>query len=239
MSTIQLTESVGARVAKDYAEPKAFSTGIDFSSTDDRSLSEAIVRAGATTPSRRVFLKRPPSSQEFNRWKLDSMIDYIITTHHQYAKENAVIIYVLAQKVAHRHGKNHPELTQLTTTMFLLLHDLLNSMVKEEQILFPNIRLLIKNKGHSRKSEHTTFSLVEEWVSLIAKGHQASVKNIELFHGLTNGYTLPEDACHSYKCLFEKMKEFQDDLLMHVHLENNILFPKALIEYKESQKMIS
>jgi len=227
MNTRQLTERVSARGSKDYAEPKPFSMGLDFSSIDDRSPREAIVRAGATTPLKRVFSKRPPSSQEFNRWKLDSMIDYIVGTHHQYAKENAVIIYARAQKVAPQHGKNHPELTQLTTTMFLLFHDLLNSMVKEEQILFPKIRLLM-NKGHSGKSERTTFGLIKEWVSLIGKGHQASVKNIELFHDLTNGYTLPEDACHSYKCLFEKMKEFQDDLLMHVHLENNILFPKAL-----------
>jgi len=238
MNTRQLTESVSARGSKDYAEPKPFSMGLDFSSIDDRSPREAIVRAGATTPLKRVFSKRPPSSQEFNRWKLDSMIDYIVGTHHQYAKENAVIIYALAQKVAHHHGKNHPELTQVTTTMFLLFHDLLNSMVKEEQILFPNIRLLM-NKGHSGKSERTTFGLIKEWVSLIGKGHQASVKNIELFHDLTNGYTLPEDACHSYKFLFEKMKEFQDDLLMHVHLENNILFPKALARMRSLTKMLS
>ena len=176
MNTVRLAGSVGARVAKVYADPKAFSGGIDFPCMDDRKPSEAIVGAGATreqmiTPLKQIFSKRSPSSQEFNRWKLDSMIDYIISTHHHYAKENAVIIYALAQKVAHDHGKNHPELLQLTTTMFLLLHDLLNSIIKEEQILFPNIRRLIKNKGNSGKSEHTTFGQVKEWLNLIGKSH--------------------------------------------------------------------
>jgi len=110
---------------------------------------------------------------------------------------------------------------------------LLNCMLKEEQILFPNIRHLIKNKSHSGKSGYTTFGLIKEWVSLIRTQHQASIKNIKLLHELTNDYMLPEDACTSYKCLFEKMKEFEDDLLMHVHLENNILFPKALAEDEE------
>ena len=234
MSTIQLTESVRERVAKDYGERKAISMGIDFSCIDDRSPREAIVRAGATTPLKRVFSERPPFSQEFNRWKLDSMIDYIIKTHHQYAKENAIIIYNLAQKVAQHHSKNHPKLLQLTTALFLFLHDFLNCMIKEEQILFPNIKHLVKNKSHSGKSGYTTFGLIKEWVGLIYKDHQALIEDLNLFHELTNNYRLPEDACHSYKCLFGKMKEFEDDLLAHVHLENNILFPKALAADEES-----
>ena len=184
----------------------------------------------ALTP---IPLTKPASFRELDKWELDSIIDYIITTHHQYAKESGVIIYDLAQKIAYDHSKNHPELIQLTTTMFLFLHDLLNCMLKEEQILFPNIRHLIKNKSHSGKSGYTTFGLIKEWVSLIRTQHQASLKNIKLLHELTNDYMLPEDACTSYKCLFEKMKEFEDDLLMHVHLENNILFPKALAEDEE------
>ena len=107
--------------------------GIDFFCNDDKMPSEASTRARITegkmiTTLEQIPLKRAISSRQFNKWELDSMIDYIINTHHQYAKENAVIIYDLAQKVAHHHGKKHPELTELTTTMFLLLHDLLNSM---------------------------------------------------------------------------------------------------------------
>ena len=236
MNTIQLTDTVVASASKDYSKPEAFDMGIDLCCNDDKIASVASTGTGTITALEQVPAKRPPSPQEFDKWKLDSMIDYIINTHHQYAKENAVIIYDLAQKVAHHHSKNHPELMQLTTTLFLFLHDLLNCMVKEEQILFPKIKHLVKNRSHSGKSRYTTFGLIKEGISLIRKEHQASIKDIKLLHELTNDYTLPEDACNSYKCLFEKMKEFEDDLLIHVHLENNILFPKALVEDDEADK---
>ena len=166
-------------------------------------------------------------SQGFNDWNLDSLIDYIITIHHRYAKENAVIIYDLAQNVASRHSENHPELIKLATAIFLFFHDLLNHIKKEEQILFPHIKQLVKNKSYSGKGTYTTFGLIKESINLMQKEHQATGKDLKLFHELTNDYMLPEDACNSYKYLFEKMKEFENDLFLHVHLENDILFPKA------------
>jgi regulator of cell morphogenesis and NO signaling len=236
MNTTQLTKAVGSSATKDYTKPP-FNLCLDFCCNDDKmpsedSLSAGVIKEKMITALHQIHLKRPTSS-EFDKWKLDSMIEYIINTHHQYAKANAVTIYDLAQKVAHHHSKNHPELMQLTTAMFLFLHDLLNCMVKEEQILFPNIKHLVKNKSHSGKSRYTTFGLIKEWVRLIRKGHQASIKYINLCHELTNDYMLPKDACHSYRCLFEKMKEYEDDLLIHLHLENNILFPKAIVEDEE------
>ena len=98
-----------------------------------------------------VTLKEMMTPQEFNKWNLDSMIDYIINRHHRYAKENAVIIYNLAQKVAYDHGEKYPELIKVTITMFLFLHDLLNCMIKEEEILYPSIKQLIRDKSHSGK----------------------------------------------------------------------------------------
>ena len=180
-----------------------------------------------------ITLGKPTSFEGFNDWSLDSLIDYIINTHHQYAKENAVIIYDLVQKVASHHSKNHPELIKLATAIFLFLHDLLNHMKREEQVLFPNIKHLIKMKSRPEKGGYTTFGLIKESVRRMQKAHHAIGKDLQLFHQLTNDYMLPEDACSSYKYLFEKLKEFEDDLLLHFHLENNILFPKALVEDKE------
>ena len=182
---------------------------------------------------KQITLGKTTSSREFNDWGLDSLIDHIINTHHQYAKTNVVIIHDLAQKVANNHKEKHPELINLTTALFLFFHDLLNHMKKEEQILFPNIKQLVKNKSYPEKGMYTTFGLIEESVRRMQEAHQAIGKDLHLFHELTNDYMLPEDACSSYKYLFEKLKEFEDDLLLHVHLENNILFPKALAEDKE------
>ena len=94
--------------------------------------------------------------------------------------------------------------------------------------MFPNIKQLVKKRSHAEKMMYTTFGLIEESVIVMKKGHQAAGKDMWLIHELTNHYMLPEDACSSYKYLFKKMKEFEDDLLLHVHLENNILFPKAI-----------
>ena len=185
-----------------------------------------------------ITLGKTTSFERFNDWGLDSLIDYIIDTHHKYAKTSAVIIHDLAQKVANRHNEKHPELMKLTTALFLFLHDLLNHMKKEEQILFPNIKQLIKKKTQSEKGMYSTFGLIEESVRRMQKAHQTIGKDLKLFHELTNDYVLPEDACGSYKYLFEKLKEFEDDLLLHFHLENNILFPRALAEDKELEESV-
>jgi regulator of cell morphogenesis and NO signaling len=79
---------------------------------------------------------------------------------------------------------------------------------------------------------YSTFGLIEESVGRMQKVHQAIVRDLKLFHELTNDYMIPADACGSYKYLFEKLKEFEENLLLHLHLENNILFPKALAEDK-------
>lgn len=185
-----------------------------------------------------ITLGKTTSFERFNDWRLDSLIDYIIDTHHKYAKTSAVIIHDLAQKVANRHNEKHPELMKLTTALFLFLHDLLNHMKKEEQILFPNIKQLIKKKTQSEKGMYSTFGLIKESVRRMQKAHQTIGKDLKLFHELTNDYVLPEDACGSYKYLFEKLKEFEDDLLLHFHLENNILFPRALAEDKELDESV-
>lgn len=185
-----------------------------------------------------ITLGKTTTSRKFNEWGLDSLIDYIINTHHQYANKSAVIIHDLAQKVANDHNEKHPELIKLTTALFLFFHDLLNHMKKEEQILFPNIKQLVKNKSHKERGIYTTFGLIKESVRRMQKAHQAMSNDLKLFHELTNDYVLPEDACGSYKYLFEKLKEFEDDLLLHFHLENNILFPRALAEDKELDESV-
>ena len=233
MNSLQLTETVGAIAAKNYRTTKAFrQLGIDFWHAGNKTLEEAIREAGVTIEQVKMAveqsnLPKTSTEQEFNKWDIDPLIDYIINTHHRYAKESAVIIYDLAQNVAHRHSHKHPELRKLTTALFLFLNDLLNQLKNEEQMLFPNIRQLIKNKGCREVNTHATFGFINDSVGKLKKQHLAAGKELKLLRKLTNDYMLPADACNSYKFLFEKMKEFENDLFLHVHLENNILFPKA------------
>lgn len=168
------------------------------------------------------------ASQEFYTWDINSLIDYILNIHHQYAKDNIVIIYDLAQKVSNKHCENHPEFGKLPTEIFLFFHDLLNHMMKEEEILFPNIKQLIKNRRFSGKAIYTTFGLIRDSIRLMQKEHNAAGEYLKSLRKYTNNYKSPVDACNSCKNLFKKMQEFETDLLMHVYLESNILFPKAI-----------
>ena len=170
---------------------------------------------------------KPISRNDFGKWETDFLVDYIIKTHHDFAKKNAVIIYTLAQKVAYRHSDNHPELLTLNKIIFLFLHDLLNQMSNEERPLFPCIRQTAKDKRNS-KINSISQSLKEK-IKLLQNEHAKSFTYLKALRQVTNNFGIPSDACNSYKALFEKMKELEDDLNMHFHLEDDILFPNALL----------
>lgn len=178
---------------------------------------------------RAIFKKDRNDIQKITNWTIDALIDYISDTH-QSTRQEAATIYDLAQKVAYRHSGTHPELNKIVTVMFLFLHDLLNHIRREEQILFPNIKQLLKDKNRSKKGMYTTFGLIKEWVKHMQKEHQSSCKNLKLLNELTNCYSVPPDACNLYKSLFRLMQEFEAGFLLLMRIENTILFPKALVE---------
>jgi regulator of cell morphogenesis and NO signaling len=103
-------------------------------------------------------------------------------------------------------------------------------MRREEQILFPNIKQLLKNKNHSKTGTYTTFGLIKEWIRLMQKEHQSALKSFNLFRALTNNYSVPQTASNEHKSLFRLMKEFETGFLQLVHIENNIVFPRSIVE---------
>lgn len=171
----------------------------------------------------------PVASGDLNTWEPDLLVDHIIDTHHRYIKENAGIINNLAQKVAQRHGAHHPEVQALSGGLSHFLQEMLNHMSREEQRLFPAIKeLAAKNRD---KSVELTLpaGLIAESIRVMQTEHNISGDDLKFFRKITHDYSLPGDACDSYAYLFEKVKEFEADLLQHIHVENNILFPKAAI----------
>jgi len=172
----------------------------------------------------------------FSTWPLDSLIDYMIKVHHRRVRQNAVIIYNLAEKAAYRHGGTHPNLPKLVTSLFLFLDDLLHHFKKEEQILFPNIRQLVRTKNHIGETEYTIWGLVKGSTESMRREHIAMDAELKDFRKLTNDFTPPEDACHCHTDLFTKMEEFESDLSLHINLENEILFPQAILLVEEYKK---
>lgn len=175
---------------------------------------------------------KPISRNDFDKWETDFLVDYIIKTHHNFAKKNAVTIYTLAQKVAYQHSNNHPELLTLNRIIFLFLHDLLNQMSNEEQSLFPYIRQTTNDKKYAKINDNNISKLLKEKIKSLQNEHKKSLIYLKVIRQVTNNFRIPSDACNSYSTLFEKIKELEDDLSIHFHLEDDILFPNAIAAYR-------
>ena len=228
-------ETVGSIAAKDYRKAEVFKKlGIDFCCGGKITLKRASKEAGISEEELRSQLdacdlsNTKTFSKDFNKWELDFLTDYIINTHHRYIKEAVPTISDMALKVAKHHEKNHPELTNLRINIQRFLEDMLHHMKKEEEALFPKIKQLVSNKNSCGLHVNPQPAFVKNAVWAMQREHESSGEDLQFFRKLTHDYSLPTDACNSYKFLFEKMKEFEEDLMQHIHLENNILFPKAV-----------
>lgn len=227
-------ETVGEIAAKDIRKAEIFKEkGIDFCCGGNKTLKEASVEAGISEDELKSALKSVEEtpvapSQDYNKWELDFLADYIANTHHRYVKDNAEPIYGLAVKVAQVHGAQHPELNKLAQGAQHFFEDLLSHMSKEENILFPAIKEAVAKKKNPTFQGVSDPGFIRQPIMMMQKEHEIAGEDLTYFRRLTNDYTLPADACNSYNYLFEKLKEFENDLHQHIHLENNILFPKAL-----------
>lgn len=164
----------------------------------------------------------------FNEWDVDSLIELIVNAYHFNARKNIASIYDLAHKVFSIHSEKHPELSKLVEALFLLFDDLLFHLKKEEQILFPNIIQLTEKKLHEATFDYSTFGVIKEYAITMQDEHRDVMKQLLFLRQLTNDYRLPEDACKLYRSLFDKMKEFESEKILHMQLENHFLFPKAI-----------
>lgn len=225
-------ETVGSIAAKDYRKAEVFKKlGIDFCCGGEKSLKDASEEVGISEEQLKAELEKADTittsaSQDYNKWKLDFLADFIENTHHEYIRENATVIIGLADKVAQAHGSQHAELWSLAQRVKGLFDDLLDHIEKEEKTLFPAIKELvsIQKSGLPSPTENKIGSIIKT----MHEEHDHAGDDLKYLRKITDDYTLPAEACNSYTYLFEKLKEFENDLFKHIHLENNILFPKAI-----------
>jgi len=171
--------------------------------------------------------------QNISHWNLDFLCNYIVNNHHNYIRNNLSLLKQYAKKVASVHGKEHPELIKLRNTVFALLKELQPHLEKEEEILFKYINEMVETKRTNGIYEKPMFMTIANPIAAMHHEHDNAGDLIKEINELTNNFTLPENACKTYTVYFAKLKEFQDDLFQHIHLENNILFPKAIKFEKE------
>ncbi|MDO8549660.1 MAG: iron-sulfur cluster repair di-iron protein [Ignavibacteria bacterium] len=163
-----------------------------------------------------------------DEWKLDILIDYIINNHHSYVSRMLPVIAAHTQKVASVHGGNHPETKKIAEIFSAINSEMRHHMMKEEKILFPHIKVLVQTNNNSGIADKPYFGTVKNPIAMMEAEHQSAGDGMLDIRKMTNNYTSPADACTTYKITFKELKEFEEDLHKHVHLENNILFPKAI-----------
>ncbi|MFT4019133.1 MAG: DUF542 domain-containing protein [Agriterribacter sp.] len=226
-------ETIGEIAAKDMRKAAIFKAkGIDYSCGGNKTLAQATAGAGITEEELETALgnagNQPlTASQDFAKWSPEFLTDYISNTHYQYIRENIETICGLTEKVTGRHGNQHPELYRLLQSVPAFLQNLLVHINKEEKTFFPVIRQKADRKKDPLLPVVYEEGLIQQSILLLQKEHYIIAEDLAYFRKITNGYTLPEEACNSYTYLYKKLLELEEDLKQCLHLENNILFPKA------------
>ena len=208
---------------------------IDYCCGGDQPLGEACAAAGVelTILERLLNEARPEGAQgkgslDFQQATLGELIDYILEKHHIYTKDEMERLKPLFEKVITAHAENHPELVQMGELFQRLCADLKPHMFKEEQILFPYIVELERLVSQKRPAPFAPFGTVGNPIRMMMTEHDTAGDLLRALRELSSDYTVPTDCCLSYETLYQALEALELDLHQHIHLENNLLFPRAL-----------
>lgn len=225
--------TVGDYVAEDYRTAVVFEKyGIDFCCGGKVLLSTACEARGVNPVAlldeigtlKSVPLER---SQNFAAWGLPFLADYIVETHHGYLNENTKQIAIYAHKIAEVHGGRHPEVIQIAGIFDRIAADMAAHLREEEEVLFPAIKRIDAARKAGATPEPADLATLNASLAKLHEEHDAIGEAVHSIRDLSGGYAIPADVCPTFEVTYRKLKEFEDDLHKHVHLENNILFPKA------------
>ncbi len=206
--------------------------GIDFCCGGHVSVQEICAKKGVDYSKIKEEIlnvgKAPSTGHDFNSWDIDFLADYIVNTHHKYVTEAHQIIIEYSDKVAKVHGHHYTETVEINHLFHELANDLNAHMQKEEHVLFPFIRAIGKAKKEGTPLSPPPFGTIQNPVNMMEAEHTDAGDILRKIAELSNNYTPPADACNTYRALYHSLEEYQNDLFQHIHLENNILFPKAI-----------
>jgi len=216
---------------------------LDFCCKGKRSLEQACTEqqlsvSKVTEDLENIFTKDNNSTVDFEKMNLTQLADYIVQTHHAYVKNEMPQIYAYLHKVSSKHGERHPELYKIFQTFNAVKEEMEGHMKKEELILFPRIKELEKLANNENANLHLNITYLQSPITVMEQEHDHAGSLLNDIRILSNDYTPPQDACTTYRLSFAALKAFELDLHQHVHLENNILFPKAINMFSELQTTV-
>lgn len=225
--------TVGEVVAADYRAADVFQRlGIDFCCGGDVSLAEACREHGVDPAALDEELEQlalvPGRGEQYDQWSLDFLADYIVNQHHAYARKMTPVLREYAQTVKQVHGEQHPETITIAELFEKLSGELAMHTQKEELLLFPYIRRLLRAQAEGSRPVAPPFGSARELIAAMDAEHDETGDLLGRIEALSDRYTPPEDACNTYRVLYANLAAFDADTKKHIHLENNILFPKTV-----------
>jgi regulator of cell morphogenesis and NO signaling len=234
--TVDTKKTVGELAVEIPSATRVFEKlGIDYCCGGQKTLGEAC--SAAKLPVEKVIENLAaaessrlgsPSARDWSKESLSDLISHIVSTHHAYVRNELPRVGMLAAKVAAKHGPTHPETVEVQAIFNGLAEELTMHLMKEEQVLFPAIERMEEAKIEKRPAMPPPFGTVQNPIRMMVQEHDSAGDALREIRRLTGDYKAPDDACGSYKALYQGILEFEADLHQHIHLENNILFPRAV-----------
>lgn len=228
-----VTTTIRELVAEDFRAAAVFQKHrIDFCCGGDRPVADACREKGLDTSVVLAELEAATSTAgdvpRFNAWDLDFLANYIVVNHHAYVRRASETIGAHTQKVAEVHGERHPEVVTVARHFGAVAQEMAQHMLKEERMLFPYVARLAEAARSGQPAPVAPFGTIANPIRAMELEHQGAGDLLAAIRKATNDFTVPDDACTTYRVTYKELEEFEADLHRHVHLENNVLFPKAL-----------
>jgi regulator of cell morphogenesis and NO signaling len=227
--------TVGAIVAEDFRTARVFAShGIDFCCGGKITLAASCREKGLDPAALQQEIAEVRSaaverSHNYAAWSLPFLADYIVNTHHAYLNENTGQIVAYANKIADVHGAHHPEVIEIATIFAKVATDLVGHLREEEEVLFPAIKRIDAAVKAGNPPAALDLETIRGSLLKLDHEHQEIGDAVHAIRHLADGYALPDDVCNTFAVTYQMLQEFEDDLHTHVHLENNILFPKTAL----------
>lgn len=232
--TIAATKTVGEIAAETPSCTREFEKlGIDYCCGGNRTLGDACAQVTVSVDEVLARLEKcakAATSEGDKSWQsllLADLIAHINSTHHVFVRSECPRIEALAAKVVGVHGKNHPELLTVQKAFSALSEELHLHLTKEEQILFPYVLRMEESVLAGEPTPPAMFGTVMNPIRMMMQEHDGAGDALLALRRVTSDYKVPQDACISYRTLYDALQAFEKDLHQHIHLENNLLFPRA------------
>jgi regulator of cell morphogenesis and NO signaling len=234
--TVMTTRTVRELALSNPAATRIFEQfGIDYCCGGHQSLEQACEKAGVSLDrvldsleKARDTAQANHAAHDWNREPLSELIAHIKSTHHKYTREETARLTTLLQKVCSVHGQNHPELFEIQRTFGSLAQELTTHLMKEEIVLFPYVERMEEAIIQRDPVLPAPFGTVRNPIGMMEHEHESAGNALRAMRKASKDYTAPPDACVSYQTLYNALAAFETDLHQHIHLENNVLFPRAI-----------